>query len=493
VSEKVNRTASICPDYRGCWLPPNIAPTNFVIEEPGDRYRVCIRSAESPGFVVAGHGPEIVIPPDAWRTLLEQSRGAELYFDVYVAGVDSEWVQYESIVNRVAPEEIDSHVGYRLLGPVQVLFANMGTYQRELGTYRQVPILESKEGVSNRCVNCHTYANNDPDSMFLHMRGGEGSAMLLARDGEVQKIDTSSDFFPAPGSYGAWHPNEKIIALSFNSLAQCFHTTGNRCDVFAFGGDIGLYLVESNRVVSSSKISKRDRVETFPAWSPDGKYLYFSSAKKSWQADTYQAGPVPSNYADVKFDLVRISFDAATGQWGDLETMLSSEEIGLSIVEPRVSPDGRFVLVTVAKYGCFPVFLSSSDLYIIDLETGTHRPLTINSDLSDSWHGWSSNGRWIVFASKRDTGLFGRLYFSYFDPFGQEQKPFVLPQEDPRFYESCATNFNAPEFAIKAVTTPERALLKAIYDSPSVPVTYDGKPHPYATDTYSAAPTAGFE
>lgn len=173
---------------------------------------------------------------------------------------------------------------------------------------------------------------------------------------------------------------------------------------------------------------------------------------------------------------MRISYDAATGNWGSLETVLAADEVGQSIVEPRVSPDGRYVLVTLSDYGCFPVFVNNSDLHVIDLETGTHRPLTINSDQSDSWHSWSSNGRWIVFASKRDTGVFGRLYLSYVDPSGQEHKPFVLPQEDPAFYDSCKTNFNAPEMAIKAVSTAQREFLRAIYESEAIPAQYDIPP-----------------
>ncbi len=472
-AEKTGRVARIKPDYSDCWLPPNIAPTNFLIEERGESYRVHVHSATQPGFVVACDGPGVVMPLEPWRELLGQTRGGQLYFDVYVQKADSDWLQFDSIVNWVAPEDVDSHVGYRLLGPVQVLFSNMGTYQRELSSYRQTPILESKEGSSHRCVNCHTYANNNPDSMFLHLRGGEGLAMLVAQNGRVKKIDTRSEFFSSPGSYGAWHPNEKTIALSFNSMTQFFHTVGNRCDVFAFDSDIGLYHVESNRIVSCPSISARDRVETFPTWSPDGKYLYFSSAEKRWQANNDQEGPVPSDYDEVRFDLMRISYDASTGSWGTLETVLAAEEVGQSIVEPRVSPDGRYVLVSMAEYGCFPVFVSSSDLHVIDLETGLHRPLTINSDQSDSWHSWSSNSRWIVFASKRDTGVFGRLYISYIDPSGREHKPFLLPQEDPAFYDSCKTNFNAPEFAIKAVSTPQREYLRAIYQSEAISAEYE--------------------
>lgn len=69
----------------------------------------------------------------------------------------------------------------------------------------------------------------------------------------------------------------------------------------------------------------------------------------------------------------------------------------------------------------------------------------VNSNMSDTYHSWSSNSRWFVFASKRDDGLYGKPYFCYIDPSGKAHKPFVLPQQSPHFYDNCLKSFNAPE------------------------------------------------
>ncbi|MEJ2568518.1 MAG: cytochrome C biosynthesis protein, partial [candidate division WOR-3 bacterium] len=147
-------------------------------------------------------------------------------------------------------------------------------------------------------------------------------------------------------------------------------------------------------------------MENWPAWSPDGKYLYFCSAPK---LETYEdIKEQDLEYRQIKYDLMRVSFDEKTRRWGKLETVLSGTKIGGSINQPRVSPDGRFVLFTVSDYGNFPIYLSSSDLYILDLSTGKSGKLDINSDYVESFHAWSSNGRWIVFSSKRIDHLFAR-------------------------------------------------------------------------------------
>jgi hypothetical protein len=86
----------------------------------------------------------------------------------------------------------------------------------------------------------------------------------------------------------------------------------------------------------------------------------------------------------------------------------------------------------------------------------------VNSDQSDSWHCWSTNGRWIVFSSKRLDGLFTRPFFSYVTREGEFSKPFVLPQADPAFYESYLKTFNLPELVAGPIQVKESALARAL-------------------------------
>ena len=83
---------------------------------------------------------------------------------------------------------------------------------------------------------------------------------------------------------------------------------------------------------------------------------------------------------------------------------------------------------------------------MMDLQTGVIDTLSVvNSNKSDTYHSWSSNSRWFVFASKRDDGLYGKPYFCYVDSNGKAHKPFCLPQQHPSFYDNTLKSFNAPE------------------------------------------------
>ena len=84
-----------------------------------------------------------------------------------------------------------------------------------------------------------------------------------------------------------------------------------------------------------------------------------------------------------------------------------------------ISPDGRYLLVTLGAFGQFHIWHNSADLYVKDLHTGELRALkNANSPVQDSYHTWSSNGRWIVFGSRRDDGNYTRPYIDYFDKNG---------------------------------------------------------------------------
>jgi hypothetical protein len=120
----------------------------------------------------------------------------------------------------------------------------------------------------------------------------------------------------------------------------------------------------------------------------------------------------------------------------------------------------------MSNYGNFSIWHKESDLYLLNLESKEITKTEINSDESESYHQWSSNGRWIVFSSRRRNGLFTRPYFSYFSKAGIAEKPFILPQEQPDFYEGFMKSFNIPELVTSKVDIDPRELYEIIRSKP---------------------------
>ena len=136
--------------------------------------------------------------------------------------------------------------------------------------------------------------------------------------------------------------------------------------------------------------------------------------------------------------------------------------IGKSATLPRISPDGRYILFSLGDFGQFHIWHTTSDLYVKDLKTGEVRKLSqASSDGSDSYHAWSSNGRWLVVASRRGDNNYSRAYIAYFDRNGKDHKAFLLPQEDPEQNTLLLKSYNVPELTRDAVSSAPNRLKRS--------------------------------
>jgi len=469
------RTAKIKPDYAGSVMPPNIAPLNFIIQEDGAGYFVKIYSEQGKPIEIFSMKPAILIPERAWRDLLDLNRGRQLKIDIYVESEirasssqkeDIEWTRFHTLTNDIAREEIDTYLVYRKIRPGHSTWRNMGVYQRNLSSFDESTIL-SNGYFKNGCVNCHTFCSNRSKRMLLGIRSKDyGSSALLVEGNNVRKIGTKL-------GYTSWHPSGKIAAFSVNKVRQYFHSAASEVrEVIDLDSLMAYYKVDSEAVKTTKDLARKDRLETYPTWSADGRYLYFCSAPVTWS----DRDAVPESYDQIKYDLVRAAYDIENDQWGPLETVLSASDTDLSILLPRISPDGRWLLFCMCDYGCFPVYRHSSDLYMLDLETAKktgeykYRRLDINSDKSESWHCFSSNSRWIAFSSKRDGGVFTRIYIAYVDTNGNVHKPLLLPQNNPEYYDSCLWTYSVPELIIEPVRITKEKLGKVVRGSEKIPI-----------------------
>ncbi len=465
--EQIDRPAVISPDYSGATLPANIAPLNFLVKEDGSHYCMKLSSKKGPTIEVFSRSPKIVIPESRWHELLVANRSEQLQFDVFVMSGQGRWSRFSPIVNRIAAEDVDDYLVYRRIHPAHSAWARIGIYQRDLRHFDESLVLENgyfKDG----CLNCHSFCKNSPEKMFIGLRSSiYGSSALLVDDGRAQKIGTKF-------GYTSWHPSGRLAAYSINKVRQFFHSSAREVrDVIDLDSLLAYYLVDSGKAKTAPEIARKDRLETYPTWSPDGRYLYFCSAPLTWE----NKDAIPAEYDQIKYDLMRVSYDIESDQWGEAEILLSAQDTGLSILLPRISPDGRWLLFCMCDYGCFPVYRRSSDLYMIDLEaaqqSGRYEPrrLDINSEDSESWHSWSSNSRWIAFSSKRQSGVFTRSYLAYVNRDGKVHKPVLLPQKDPTYYDSCLWTYSVPELVTGPVRITGEKLGRVVRGSNAIPAT----------------------
>lgn len=460
IVQTLDSQPAIWPDYVGVTVPLNIAPLNFKLEVPHTDARAIFSGKES-NFCVKEKNGQFFIPENKWRDLLAESAGGKIEVTVWMEE-NTEWVAFQPFAIQVAEEPVDAYLAYRLIDPGYELWGEMGIYQRNLGNYREDAIYETRMTQQN-CVNCHSFCMQNPDKMLFHMRDNFACTILMDGD-KIEKLNTKTEQTGSPLVYPSWHPSGNFVAFSVNKTKQAFHTNHkNRVEVFDQESDVVVYDVQKHEIVTSPYLFSKNRFETFPAFSPDGKTLYFCSAR---------AVTMPEAYEEVKYSLCSIAFDPVTRTFGQtVDTLYQADRGGKSVSFPRVSPDGRYLLYTLSGYGNFSIWHKDADLYMVDLQDGESRRLDeANSDDVESYHSWSGNSRWFVFSSRRLDGLYTRPYIAYVSKEGEVRKPFLLPQKEVDFYHRFMKSYNIPEFITGPVQRSQYGIAQKARKDPGIQV-----------------------
>ena len=441
---------TIYPDYVDVTIPVNIAPLTFEADVPVDDM-VASYTAGDQNIVCGGQmQPDL----DEWRELTAKAKGGAITVDVYMSK-DGQWTRYKPFNLYVSPDSIDPYISYRLISPSFVSYETLTINQRCLENYDESVIYDNflcgyeKEG---QCINCHHYQNYNPERMQFHARMKNGGT-VVAYDGMMKKVNMKNDSILSAGVYPAWHPWLNLIVYATDKTHQSFHTVdSNKVEVYDFASDIIAYDVEKDHVTNLE--NDTTEFEVFPAWSPDGKTLYYCSGHF---IDADSVGPnnknVVSRYDKLKYNIYKKSFDPETWAFGPRELVFDAIAIGQSAVLPRISPDGRYLLFSSGEHGYFHIWHHDADLWMMDLNSGDVRKVDEwNSPDTESYHSWSSNGRWVIFSSRRDDGAFTRPFIAHFDANGKCGKPFELPSADADYHRLLMRSYNIPEFMRGPVT-----------------------------------------
>ncbi|MDH6356595.1 hypothetical protein [Parabacteroides sp. PF5-9] len=447
INQTVDAYPPIVPDYTGVTVPVEIAPLHFTMDQPVEKIHVVITGRQGNPIEVQSKG-SITLPIKKWRQLLEQHKGEEIHVTVTVKQ-QGQWIAYKSFPIYISEYPIDYGLVYRLVAPGYELYSHMGIYQRTLNDFTQTTLIENTL-VPGSCVNCHSFRQTDSGDMSLHMRGEQGGTILQTQ-GETTIIDLKTTESEGRGVYPYWHLSGNYIAYSVNDTRQVFHAVADeRIEVFDHSSDLTVYDIVNNRVLTTPLLKTND-FETFPAFSPDGNWLYFCVADQR---------PMPQDYKMNRYNLCRIGFDPENGRFGNkIDTLVYAAAMQKSVSFPRPSYDGKYLMYTLSDYGTFSIWHKEADLWLLDLNTGETRPLTeVNSDHTESYHSWSSNSRWFVFSSRRGDGLYTRLYLASLGEDGVATKPFLLPQASVENYDPLFYSYNIPEF----ITAPVKLNVRDI-------------------------------
>ena len=446
-----NNIAPIYPTYQDVTIPVNIAPLSFElqVEKVAAPVKDMVTRYSFGNEEIVCGGLKAQPELDAWKSLTEKAKGSAILVEVYWQNKDNEtWTKFKPFKIYVSPDSIDSYISYRLISPSYVTYEELTINQRCLENYDESVIYDNMligDEVNGQCINCHNYQLQNPDRFQFHARQKSGGT-VVAYDGNIKKVNMANDSIISAGVYPSWHPWLKLIAYSTNKTMQSFHTRDiNKIEVLDSESDLIVYDIDRNEVMNVE--NDPQEFEIFPFWAPDGKMLYFCSAHFEYENDTVSTAEAIRRAQEIKYSIYRKSFNPETREFGEKELVFDAAGMSKSATIPRISPDGRYLLFTLGGWGCFHIWHRDADLWMIDLETMEARPMTeCNSNNVESYHTWSSNGKWIIFSSRRTDGVFTRPFIAHVDKNGKGAKPFELPSADPDYHRQLMKSYNIPEF-----------------------------------------------
>lgn len=459
----------IYPDYSNITVPSNIAPTNFLIEDASQKYLTVFEAGD---VEVKIKGKKVCIPIRKWRML---TANGDIKITVYEK-TNGNWISFKPFNINIA-QEIDPYVTYRLIPPSFQSFEKLSISQRNITNFTEKVVYSNTMAAAEpgkQCINCHSFKNWHSDNMQFHVRLLNGGTIIYSK-GKLSKINLKTDSIISAGVYPSWHPTHNYIAYSTNLTYQLLHTNHtNRIEVFDENSDLILYDLDNNSVSIIENDSTE--LECFPSWTYDGKTLYFVSAHIGSPTQFMMNGGAAVQNQNIRYNLYSKQFDPDQRLWGEKQLIIRADSMNRSITLPRVSPDGKWLMFTMGNQGVFHIWHKDSELYLMNLNNGNYRCIDeINSPEVDSYHSWSSNSQWIVLSSRREDGMYTRLYITHMNEDGTFTKPFLLPQKDPEFSRKFLYSFNIPEFTVEPVKVSARMLSSFINSTEAQPVSFEQK------------------
>jgi imidazolonepropionase-like amidohydrolase/Tol biopolymer transport system component len=209
---------------------------------------------------------------------------------------------------------------------------------------------------------------------YLSDAGGGDNVWTMDADGRNAVQVTKEDFRLVNNP--VWHPGGEYIAARK-------HYTGTRS---LGSGEIWLYHRSGGKGIALNEKPNWQKDLGEPAFSPDGRYLYFSQDTSPGRTYQYNRNARGEIYSIQRLDLEKGTSEAfVTGPGG--------------AIRPVPSPDGKTLAFVRRLHG-------KSALFVMDLATGEERPVFegLERDLQEAWavHGvypafaWTPDSRELV-------------------------------------------------------------------------------------------------
>ncbi len=379
-----------------------------------------------------------------WAAIKQRSTGHDAEVAIVGIGPNAEAASAASIRIRTSTDPVGDSIFYREVplpfinavqdpSRIRWRFGAIDSEQRPPVVLENLPV----------CGNCHSFSG-DGTTLGLDVDYGNdkgGYAILPVSQQMVlndEKIITWSDYRRDDGeaTFGLLSqvsPDGRYVISTVKDRAVFVATPEIEFSqlFFPIKGILVVYDTQTGTYRPLPGADDPQYVQSNPTWSPDGKSIVFARAKAYRKESIEKSTSILLNEKDVpefiednepfKFDLYRVPFNEGRG--GTPEPIEGASHNGMSNYFAKFSPDGKWIVFCKAEN--YMLLMPDSELYIVPAEGGDARRLRANTPRMNSWHSFSSNGRWLVFSSKANTA-YTQLFLTHIDEAGRSTPPVVL-------------------------------------------------------------------
>ena len=453
---------SISYPLDGTLFPPEIVAPTFVwtdATEGVERWTVLVRLDGDEVRRYPAAEPRWRPSEAEWAEIKRRSEARDAEVAVVGAGAGSEAASAASVRIRTSRDPVGDAIFYREVplpfieavqdpSRIRWRFGGIDSQERPPIVLEDLPV----------CGNCHSFSG-DGGVLGLDVDYGNDKgayAVLPVAERMVlddEKIITWSDYRRDDGelTFGLLSqvsPDGRYVISTVKDRAVFVATPGIEFSQLFFPIK-GILVVHDTQTGSYAPLPGADDpayVQSNPTWSPDGKEIVFARAKAYQKESVANASSILLDEKDVpefvedgepfQFDLYRVPWNGGRG--GEAEPIEGASHNGKSNFFAKFSPDGKWIVFCKAQN--YMLLMPDSELYIIPAEGGEARRLRANTPRMNSWHSFSSNGRWLVFSSKANTP-YTQLFLTHLDAEGRSTPPVVLER-----FTGSDRAANIPEF-----------------------------------------------